>query len=170
MKKHTRFADALVAGIGDVMTSEGMSPTRIQMTTEIDALASASEPPNVTVADIATIDAVTHSVEKTRTVCARTVQLAVVSMETWLTATDVVRVGEVPAVSVVLTGGRRARIVMGAVATVETVVAKAVIVRVGAEVSTVAAVLAWTGGAPVNQLTQVAVEPCGTVAPQLVQI
>lgn len=127
-----------------------MNPTRIQMTTEIDSLASASESPKLTVTDVPTIDAVTHSVEETRIVCARTVQFAVVSMETRLTATHVVSVGEVPAVSVVLAWGRRARIVMGAVATVETVVAKAVIVGVSPEVSTVASVLARSSRAPVN--------------------
>lgn len=119
--------------------------------TEASLLAVAEEP---------SVYAVTHPVVQARVVGARTVQLAVVAVEPGPTPTEVVRVGDVSADTVVLAGRRGAGVVAGAVATVEAIVAEAVVVPVGDQVPTVAPVLTRTGGdAPVDGIALVPDEP-----------
>jgi len=81
------------------------------------------------VTDEPTVDTVTHATVKARSITTRTVLLTVVAMETGSTLTDVDRVRNVAAVSVILARTRKARVKASAVSTKETIVAVTVMVR-----------------------------------------
>lgn len=161
----TELADALVSGIRRVVAGNRVRSARSQQTTQVDVLAPATEPPRLAVAEVPPVDAVAHPVVQTRTVGARTVQLAVVAVKPRPTPARVVGVGQVPAETVVLARRRRARVVARTVAAVEAVVAEAVVVGVGDDVATVAAVLARLVGASVGVLAQLAEEIRSALAP-----
>lgn len=147
------------------MTGDRVRSAGSQQTTQVDVFAPATEPPRLAVAEVPPVDAVAHPAVQTRTVGARTVQLAVVAVKARPTPTRVVGVGQVPTEPVVLARGRRTGVVARAVAVVEAVVAEAVVVGVGDDVATVAAVLARLVGASVGVLAQLAEEIVAAFAP-----
>lgn len=134
------------------------------MTTQVDTFAASAEAPLLAVAEESSIDAVTHTVMQTRVIGARTVQLAVVAVKARSTPTDVVGVCDVATDPVVLAGRRGARVVAGAVASVESIVAEAVVVTVRSHVATVAPVLTRTGDTPVDGVALVPDESPSTLA------
>lgn len=147
------------------MASDRVRSAGAQKPTQVDVFAPPAEPPRLAIAEVPPVDAVAHSVVQTRTVSARTVQLAVVAVKPRTTPARVVGVRQVPTESVVLAGRRRTRVVAGAVAPVESVVAEAMVVGVGDDVTTVAAVLTRFVSTVVGVLAQFPEESLAALAP-----